>query len=146
MSMNMFKSVKAKSTKRYFAALPEDRREAMKFLHSFIRKAAPSLKPFFAYNMPGYGKFKYRNYKNEIVYWPVIALASQKNYISLYVCAVLDGEYFAERSKKDLGKVSVGRSCIRFKKIEDLNLKTLKKVLVLAAKYPGLVGADEYGK
>jgi hypothetical protein len=36
--------------------------------------------------------------------------------------------------------VSVGKSCIRFKKLEDLNLVILKKVLQAAAKNPGLQG------
>jgi hypothetical protein len=92
--------------------------------------------------MPGYGSFKYKNYKKEILEWPIIALASQKNYISVYVCAVKDGEYIAEKYKNELGKASVGKSCIRFKKLEDLNLKTLEKVIKLAAKFPGLVGAE----
>ncbi len=126
--------------KEYFQALPPDRREAMEFLDAFIRKTAPKLKPYFSYNMPGYGAFPYRNYKNEKIEWPVIALASQKNYISLYVCAVDKGKYIAEMHKKDLGKVSVGKSCIRFKKISDLDLDTLKKVLKLAEKNPGLDG------
>jgi hypothetical protein len=142
--MNMFKKVRAKTVKEYFAALPKERREPMAFLDAFIRRTAPKLKPTFAYNMPGYGSFKYTNYKKELIDWPVIALASQKNYISIYVCAVKNGKYIAEMHKKDLGKVSVGKSCIRFKKIEDLNLKTLKKVIALAAKSPGLVGAGEH--
>ena len=104
----------------------------------------PKLKPNFIYNMPGYGSFKYTNHKKQTLNWPVISLASQKNYISLYVCAVDKGEYIAEKHKKDLGKVSVGRSCIRFKKIEDVNLKTLEKVLKLAAKSPGLVGVGAH--
>lgn len=116
----------------------------MEFLHTFIKKTAPKFKPNFLYNMPGYGSFKYRNYKKEIIDWSIIALASQKNYISIYVCAVKDGEYVAEKYKDVLGKVSVGKSCIRFKKIEDLNLKTLKRVIKLAAKFPGLVGAEEH--
>ena len=41
--------------------------------------------------------------------------------------------------KKDLGKVSVGRSCIRFKKLTDLNLPAVKKLLQKAAKMPGLI-------
>ena len=90
--------------------------------------------------MPGYGSFKYKNNKKEVLDWPIIALASQKNYISLYVCAIEGGEYIAEKYKGDLGKVNVGRSCIRFKKIEDLNLKTLEKVIKFAVKNPGLVG------
>lgn len=110
-------------------------------MHDFIKKAAPSLKPHFASNMLGYGSFPYRNYKKEMIEWPVVALASQKNYISIYICAVENGEYIAERYKDDLGTVSVGKSCIRFKKLEDLNLPVLKKVIRLAAKKPGLVSA-----
>jgi hypothetical protein len=68
-------------------------------------------------------------------------MASQKNYVSVYVCAVIDGEYIAEKFKDKLGKVNVGKSCIRFNKIEDLNLDTFKKIVKLAAKNPGLKGA-----
>lgn len=138
--MNMFKSVKAKSVGEYFDILPTERRKPMKFLHEFIQKTCPSLKPHFAYNMLGYGSFKYKNYKKEAVDWPTVALASQKNYISIYICAAKDGEYLAEKNKNELGKVSVGKSCIRFKKIEDVNLEGLKRVLKLAEKFPGLVG------
>jgi len=115
----------------------------MEFLHAMIQKVSPKLKPHFASNMLGYGSFPYKNYKKEKIEWPIVALASQKQYMSLYVCAVLDGKYIAEIYKKDLGKVSVGRSCIRFKKLSDLNLVTLKKVIKAAEKNPGLVGAGE---
>lgn len=136
----MFKATKAKSVKEYLAALPADRKEVVQFLHNLIQKTAPKLKPHFAYNMLGYGSFPYRNHKHEKIEWPVIALANQKNYISLYVCAVKDGKYIAEMHKKDLGKVSVGKSCIRFKKMSDVNLATLKKILKAAEKSPGLAG------
>ncbi len=136
--MNMFKSVKAKSVKEYIAMLPEERRVVVKFLDAFIKKTAPKLKSHFAYNMLGYGSFKYKNHAKKIIDWPTVAVANQKGYISLYVCAVEGGKYIAEKHAKDLGKVSVGKSCIRFKKIEDLNLKTLSKVIKAAAKSPGL--------
>lgn len=138
--MNMFKAVKATNMSEYFDMIPPERREAVEFIHTFIQKVAPSLKPHFAYNMLGYGSFKYKNNKKEELDWPTISLANQKNYISLYVCAVENGEYIAEKHKKELGKVSVGKSCIRFKKIEDLDLKILEKVIKLAEKFPGLVG------
>lgn len=139
--MNMFKKTKADSVQTYLKAVPKERQEAIKFLHTFIQKSAPKLKPHFAYNMLGYGSFKYTNYQKKVIDWPVIALANQKNYISVYVCAVDGGKYIAESHKKELGKVSVGKSCIRFKKVEDVNLPVLKKVIQLASKKPGLVGA-----
>ncbi len=136
--MNMFKQVKPTSVAEYLSAVPEGRAKDIHFLHSFIQKAAPKLKPHFAYNMLGYGSFPYLNYKKEMIEWPIVALANQKNYISVYVCALDGKQYVAEKYKKDLGKVSVGKSCIRFKKVEDVNLPVLKNVLQVAAKKPGL--------
>jgi hypothetical protein len=137
--MNMFKASKAQTVEEYLALVPDERQEMFQFLHEFIQKTVPKHKTYFAHNMIGYGSFPYRNYKKEIIEWPLIALASQKNYVSLYVCSIMDGGYLVEKYQKELGKVSVGKSCIRIKKLEDLNLDGLKKVLQLAAKSPGLV-------
>ncbi len=141
--MNMFKKVKPTTIAGYLASVPPERQKLIRFMHGFIQKAAPKLKAHFAYNMLGYGSFPYKNYKNETLLWPTIALASQKQYISLYVCSVIDGKYVAETHKKELGKVSVGKSCIRFKKIEDVNLQALKLVIQMAAKHPGLIGVGK---
>ncbi len=139
--MNMFKPTTSTSIKDYFDRLPEERKATLLYLHNFIQKTAPALKPIFAYNMPGYGTFnKYKNYKKEVVDWPIVALASQKYYMSIYICALENGHYLAEKHKGDLGKVSVGKSCIRFKKLADLNLDMLEKIIKQAAKSPGFGG------
>lgn len=135
----MFKKTKEKTVKEYLAAVPEERKETILLLHKLIQKTAPKMKAHFSHNMLGYGSFLYKNYKKEEIYWPVIGLANQKNYISVYICALEEGKYIAEKYKKDLGKVNVGKSCIRFKKLEDLDLKGLKKVILLAQKSPGLI-------
>lgn len=142
--MNMFKPTKEKTVEGYLAKVPKERKDLMLFMHGFIKKAVPKLKPHFAYNMLGYGSFPYLNNKKEKMEWPIIALANQKNYVSIYVCAVDKGVYIAEKHKKELGKVSVGKSCIRFKKLTDLNLPALKKVLQFAAKSPGLKGVGAH--
>lgn len=67
----------------------------------------------------------------------------KKNYISIYICALEQGEYIAEKYKRLLGKVSVGKSCIRFKKLEDLNLNELKNILKKASENPGLLGTKK---
>lgn len=136
--MNMFKETNTKTIKDYINAVPEDRQATIKSLDSFIRKTVPELKPYFANNMLGYGSFPYKDYKKRDITWPTVAMANQKNYVSVYVCSIVDGVYAAELSKDKLGKVSVGKSCIRFKKLEDVNLDELAKVLKLAASNPGL--------
>ncbi len=139
--MNMFAGNDASTIKEYIQNVSQDRKDIIIFLDKFIQKAVPDLKPYFATNMLGYGKFQYLDSKKKSQSWPVVALANQKNYISIYVCAIDKQEYLAEKFQDELGKVSVGRSCIRLKKLEDLNLNTLEKVLKLSEKSPGLVGA-----
>ncbi len=135
--MNMFKPSKATSIPEYLSSVPLERKETVEFLHSFIQKTVPKLKPYFASNMIGYGSFPYRNYKKEMITWPIISLVNQKSHISLYVCAVSGGKYLAESKAAELGNVKVGKSCINIKKIEDINLETLKKLLIEAEKNPG---------
>jgi Domain of unknown function (DU1801) len=139
--MNMFTKNEAKSVEEYLLMVPDDRKKDIDFLHAFIQKAVPKLKPYFASNMIGYGSFYYLDSKKQKKAWPIISLANQKNYISIYVCTVVEDKAAAEKYKKELGKLSKGVSCIRFKKIEEINLETLKVVLKLAEKKPGVAGA-----
>ncbi len=80
--------------------------------------------------MMGYGVFNYKSKSGREGTWPIVAIAPQKNYMSLYICAVTNGKYMAEIYQDKLGKVSCGKSCIRFKKIEDLNTDTVKEILL----------------
>ena len=57
--------------------------------------------------------------------WPLIALAAQKRHLSLYVCAVVDGGYLAEERAERLGKVSCGKSCIRFTSLDRVDTDEL---------------------
>lgn len=132
--MNMFKDTSAKTPKEYIDLIDEPRRTDIKKLHLFVTKNFPKLKPFILSGMIGYGKFHYKYKSGREGEWSVLALASQKNYISFYVC-IPDGEgYIPERFKKDLPKASIGKSCIRFKKLEDIDINVLKKIIDLSAK------------
>lgn len=135
--MNMFKPTNAKNREEYIAALEPTRKTIIVALDKLIQETIPSQKPWFASNMLGYGAFDYRDYKKNNIKWPLVALASQKHYVSLYVCAVDAGKYLAEQYKDKLGKVSVGKSCIRFKKLDDINQSELKKLLRAAQQHPG---------
>ena len=54
--------------------------------------------------MLGYGLMPYRPASaKETTMWPLIALAAQKRHLSLYVCAVVDGQYLAESRAAALG-------------------------------------------
>jgi uncharacterized protein YdhG (YjbR/CyaY superfamily) len=127
--MNMFKPTKAKTPAEYIAALPEPRRTEVKKLDALIRKTVPKMKPYIELGMLGYGTFHYKYASGREGDWALIGLASRAQYISLYICAADGKQYLAEKYKKDLPKASIGKSCIRFKKVEDLDLTVIKKML-----------------
>lgn len=136
--MTMHGSSKAKTPSEYLSELPEPRKAELAALHRLIRKAAPKLKPFMLGGMLGYGKYHYKSSSGREGDWSVIALANQKNYISLYVCAVDDGKYVAEAFKKELPRASIGKSCVRIKKLADVDLKVIARMLKRAAKLGGM--------
>jgi len=110
-----------KTPAQYLTSLPEERREPLTTLHKAIRKAAPKLQPHICYGMLGYGTYPYRYADGREAVGPVIALASQKQHISLYMGCEGDGG-LSKTDQKRLGKVSVGKCCIRFKKLADIDL------------------------
>lgn len=135
----MFKPSEAKTPSQYIKMIEDkDRQKEVKELFAFIKKAIPKLKPRMQSGMIAFGKYHYKTKAGVEADWFVVGLSSRKQYISVYACVCDDkGLYLAEKHKKELGKVSVGKSCIRFKKLEDVDLKTLKKVLIQAAKSDG---------
>ena len=78
----------------------------------------------------GYGLMPYRpRSARQTTTWPLIALAAQKRHLSLYVCAVVDGEYLAETRAERLGRVSCGKSCIRFTSLDRVDQEELTALL-----------------
>lgn len=130
----MFKGSPAKTVDEYIALVPEERREIIQKVHGVITKAIPELKPHIVYGMIGYGTYHYKSKSGREGDWSLVLLANQKNYISVYVCAAENGTYIAESNKDRLGKVSVGKSCIRFTKLENINLDVLTELCKKAAK------------
>lgn len=126
--MNMFKSTTAKTPEEYISLLEEPRKSEIKQIHEFIRKTVPNLKPHILAGMIGYGTYHYKYASGREGDWSLIALASQKNYISIYVCTVKNGKYITEDYKDKL-KASIGKSCVRFKKLKDIDFKVLGDLL-----------------
>ena len=80
--------------------------------------------------MLGYGLMPYRpRSAKETTTWPLIALAAQKRHLSLYVCAVVDGTYLPEARADRLGRVSCGKSCIRFTSLDRVDTVALDRLV-----------------
>ena len=135
-------AMKSATPEQYLASLPADRRAAMRALHSAIRKAVPKLTAEIMMGMGspviGYGKYHYKSASGREGDWFLIGLTSGKNYYSLHICAADKGGYLVEQNAAKLGKVKTGRSCINFKKLEDLKLDVAMALVKQAVKSGGL--------
>lgn len=126
----MFKGSSATTVEDYIDGLEEPRKGEILRLHELIRKTVPNLKPHIQSGMLGYGSYHYKYASGKEGDWMIIGLSSRKNYISVYVNATTpDGQYVAEKYKSALPKASIGKSCIRFKKLDDVDKKTLALVI-----------------
>ena len=134
----MFKTTDVKDAAELISRLEEPRKSEMIKLDAFIKKTVPNLPVSLYGAVIGYGKYHYKSKSGSEGDWMIIGLASQKNYISLYICSMEDGEYLAEKYKDELPKADIGKSCIRFKKFEDIDLEVLKKLILKAEKIGGM--------
>lgn len=110
---------RVKTPSDYLAILPEPRRKILRTIHKAIRAGAPRLKPRIMHGMSVTACTTTNTPAAARGDWFFVGLASQKNYVSLYICACDKDGYLAENNQSRLGKVSVGRSSIRFKALED---------------------------
>jgi hypothetical protein len=122
---------KATTVEEYMESLPNDRQDIMKKLRKVILKNLPKgFKEGMGYGMIGY-VVPHALYKPGYHVDPAqplifMCLASQKNHIALYHMGLYGGaqlEWFKkEWPKHTTKKLDMGKSCIRFKKPEDVPL------------------------
>ena len=129
----------ASSPTQYISQLPEERKGPIKKLHELIKAHMPTgLEAGMGYGMLAY-------YVPKSIYpkgyhckpfppLPFINLASQKNYIALYHSGMyakkeLYDWFVAEYPKHCKYKLDMGKSCVRFKKMEDIPYDLIKQLL-----------------
>ena len=124
-------SSKATTVKQYLAELPEDIRADMTKLVSLVRKHLPKgYTEEMAWGMIGYSvpmSVSGPTYNNQPI--GPVAIAAQKHHISLYLLSIYASEkYTKEFQRRWLAsgkKLNMGKSCIRFKTLEQADLPTI---------------------
>ncbi len=129
---------KAIAVSQYLAELPEDRREAIGAVRDVILKNLPKgYEEGMQYGMIGY-------YVPHSVYpdghhcdpkqpLPFAGLASQKHHMAVsLMCTYGDPEHeawFREAWAKTGKKLDMGKSCVRFKRLDDVPLKVIGQAI-----------------
>lgn len=131
-------TITAKTVEEYLRGLPQERRAAISAVREVILANLPDgYEEGLQYGMIGY-------YIPHSIYpagyhcdpkqpVPFAALAAQKNYMSLYLYNVYSdlktAQWFTDAFAKHKKKLDMGKSCVRFKKLEDLPLKVIGQAI-----------------
>lgn len=104
------------------------RADALRRLDAVIVATAPDLERRLftgpSITMIGYGELMWKNMSSSGV-WPLIAVAPQKQHISMYVAAEVNGTPLVQLYSDRLGKTNNGKNCVRLKKFADLDESAL---------------------
>lgn len=119
-----------KTPQEYLNSLPEERKIAIEKLRKVIKLNLPEgFQEEISYGMLGYvvphSIYPKGYHCKPNLPLPFMNVASQKNFIALYHMGIyanpeLLNWFVAEYSKLVQSKIDMGKSCIRFKKMEDI--------------------------
>lgn len=117
--------LEASTIEEYFEAAG-DRSYDLREIDRVITETAPGLKRQLfegpSITMIGYGEMEWERASDSGV-WPLIGVAAQEHHISVYVAALKNGVTLAEHYQDRLGKTHNGKNCIRFRRVDAIDLE-----------------------
>ncbi len=128
-------SSKAETVEEYLGELTDDRRDAI----AEVRETILANLPDGYVEAMNWGMISYEvplethpdTYNNKPLMYA--ALASQKNHMAVYLTTVYGDDdtkdWFAERYRATGKKLDMGKSCVRFKKLDQLPLDLIGEVI-----------------
>ena len=128
-----------KTVNEYFESLPDDRKAAMTRLRKVILDNIPSgFSEQMSYGMVGYvvphSIYPPGYHCDPKLPLPFVNIASQKNFIALYHMGIYADKkildwFTSEYPKYSSSKLDMGKSCIRFKKPEQIPYELLGQLM-----------------
>jgi hypothetical protein len=128
----------ATTPKDYISELPEDRKKIITELRNVILKNLPGgFKEAMSYGMIGYvvphSIYPAGYHCDSKLPLPFLAIASQKNFVAvyhmgIYADAKLLNWFTDEYSKHSKTKLDMGKSCLRFKRMEQVPFELIGKL------------------
>jgi len=108
-------------------------------LERHFHAGTPAGEPGMRFKMIGYGRFQYPTSSGKLVAWPVVGLALQKNYISVYLSVSKEAAPLLDSYASSLHALRTGRNNFSFDKLQDIRRSVLEALIVEAA---AIVAAD----
>ena len=120
------------SVEKFLNNVADEQRRKDCFQLLEIMKAATNAEPaMWGTSIVGFGRYQYAYKSGRSLEWFVTGFSPRKQDLTLYIMPGL--ERYPALMKK-LGKHKTGKSCLYIKKLEDVDLPTLKELVRLSVK------------
>ena len=127
------------SVKDFLNQIPEPERRADCFEVAKIMEEITGEKPkMWGPSIVGFGSYRYKYASGREGDWPMTSFSPRKKDLTLYI--MMGFEKHADLMEK-LGKHSTSKSCLYIKRLSDVHIPTLKKLIKI-----GLKDLKEYTK
>ena len=110
----------------------EQVRKDCRAIADIMQKAAKAKPQMWGPSIVGFGSRRYKYASGREIDWMLIAFSPRKQNITLYISSGFDG--YDELTAK-LGKHSSGKGCLYIKRLSDVHLPTLKKLINASVKH-----------
>ncbi len=121
------------SVESFLDSIPDPQlRNDCRAIAAIMQKATGAPPQMWGANIVGFGSHRYRYASGREANWMVTAFSPRKQNITLYVMPGFD-EYDELRSR--LGKHSYGKSCLYIKRLADVHVPTLEKLVHASVKH-----------
>jgi hypothetical protein len=117
----------------FLASVPAAQQADACALDALISQLAPTLKRHVANQMLAYGSYHYVYASGREGDSPLICFSAKKTGFALHLAATHGDGYLVEQAAHRFPKAKAGRSCLRFKRLSDLDPPALQTLLREAA-------------
>ena len=115
------------SVKEFLNKVPDEGRREDCFAVAKIMEEITGEKPkMWGPSIVGFGTHHYKYASGREGDWPVTGFSPRKKDLTLYIMQGLDKN---DELMKELGKHSTGKSCLYIKRLSDVHVPTLKKLI-----------------
>jgi len=115
------------SVERFLDRIADDQKRQDCFILLELMKQVTKTEPkLWGSSIVGFGSYHYKYASGREGDWPLIGFSPRKQNLTLYIMAGFE-EY--DELLNTLGKHTVGKSCLYVKRLADIDLPTLKKLV-----------------
>ena len=118
----------------------EQKRKDSKTIAKVMKEITGKKPEMWGKSIVGFGRYRYKYASGQEGDWFLTGFSPRKQALTLYIMSGFSNE---EPLLKKLGKFKTGKACLYVKRLDDIDMKTLRQLIKRSVKKKAQMGAQE---